>query len=141
MLSLQEAAADLTRVQTEKNSTIQTLQQLLSNKEHEVQVRQKLSKKKKIKEKCLKTRYFVPAKVYYETSRLPGPLFSNFATSLCELSSFLFLSLFLQALENSKAWASQENEKLINKLRLTIQDKDKTIAVSRLVICYYYYYY
>lgn len=34
----------------------------------------------------------------------------------------------VQALENSKAWASQENDKLINKLRLTIQDKDKTIA-------------
>ncbi|XP_022783797.1 myomegalin-like isoform X2 [Stylophora pistillata] len=35
--ALKEAAADLTRVQTEKNSSIQTLQQLLSNKEHEVQ--------------------------------------------------------------------------------------------------------
>ena len=34
----QEAADDLTRVQNEKNATIQTLKQLLNSKEHEVQV-------------------------------------------------------------------------------------------------------
>jgi len=35
-----------------------------------------------------------------------------------------------QALENSKAWASQEHDKLVNKLKMAIQEKDKTIGVS-----------
>ena len=34
-----------------------------------------------------------------------------------------------QALENSKAWASQEHDKLVNKLKMAIQEKDKTIGV------------
>ena len=37
-LLLQEAAADMTRIQAEKNASIQRLQQLLNSKEHEVQV-------------------------------------------------------------------------------------------------------
>jgi len=38
-------------------------------------------------------------------------------------------SPFYQALENSKAWASQEHDKLVNKLKMALQDKDKTIEV------------
>ena len=38
--------------------------------------------------------------------------------------------LFVQALENSKAWASQEHDKLVNKLKVAVRDKDKTIEVS-----------
>ena len=44
------------------------------------------------------------------------------------LSWFPFVSF--QALENSKAWASQEHDKLVNKLKMAIQEKDKTIGVS-----------
>lgn len=44
------------------------------------------------------------------------------------LSCFSLVSF--QALENSKAWASQEHDKLVNKLKMAIQDKDKTIGVS-----------
>ena len=41
-----------------------------------------------------------------------------------------FTPILSQALENSKAWASQEHDKLVNKLKMTIQEKDKTIGVS-----------
>ena len=44
------------------------------------------------------------------------------------LSCFSLVSF--QALENSKAWASQEHDKLVNKLKMAIQEKDKTIGVS-----------
>lgn len=33
----------------------------------------------------------------------------------------------VQALENSKAWASQENDKLMNKLKMSLREKDRTI--------------
>ena len=49
-------------------------------------------------------------------------------------SIHLFLSLVFQALENSKAWASQEHEKLVNKLKMALRDKDKTIEVSYFII-------
>lgn len=41
-----------------------------------------------------------------------------------------FTLVSFQALENSKAWASQEHDKLVNKLKMAIQEKDKTIGVS-----------
>lgn len=45
-----------------------------------------------------------------------------------------FIPVSFQALENSKAWASQEHDKLVNKLKMTIQEKDKTIGVSKISI-------
>lgn len=45
-----------------------------------------------------------------------------------------FIPVSFQALENSKAWASQEHDRLVNKLKMTIQEKDKTIGVSKISI-------
>ena len=47
-----------------------------------------------------------------------------------ELVVFFPPVVSFQALENSKAWASQEHDKLVNKLKMAIQEKDKTIGVS-----------
>ena len=49
----------------------------------------------------------------------------NYVTSVV-----FFTAVSFQALENSKAWASQEHDKLVNKLKMAIQEKDKTIEVS-----------
>ena len=50
--------------------------------------------------------------------------------SFVTVSPAVIFSLVFQALENSKAWTSQENDKLMNKLKMSLREKDRTIEVS-----------